>query len=467
MSPSPDQDETFAPVAVNLTCEFPGAELLLINGQLELVARDVGKLEKSITPGVYTARVRIGNAERDEPLVVRPDIPVTRTLSAPKVASAIPLEGSASSHEYHQDAARSAAAPAALALDPAADAEIFLLLREWTAGGQGRHELGGLAEYLALCAADGSELHRYDTSPVTMPGGDRAVAIALGVKAGFYRLRSIVGDLILELPIYALKNWQTQIYLLSVPCERDGKPTPDFARASILWSRPRSGFHPESRDLQLLEAARIALESGQGGITDEALRDFLFEKFENPMLGLLSAHALVQRNRIEPALLTTVIDNLERTIGPLPDLLALKLAVDPNAELPTIELVPMLRRSWVALLERSVDQPTLIKRRSLAERVGSCVTGQSIWMVWRELRSGSSPALESVAADDEVVALARDTLRRVRASAARTKLGPDAIPTLEATGGDRPQDAEALAKAMKRIVRLLGVPRAAIDDESS
>ena len=99
------------------------------------------------------------------------------------------------------------------------------------------------------------------------------------------------------------------------------------------------------------------------------------------MLGLMSAHALLQRKR-SSRLLSQVTANLERILGLIPDVIALKLAVDPNATVPTVEFPPMLQWSWQLLLQRSVERPHLIRRQSLAEQVGSHVYGRGVWMSW-------------------------------------------------------------------------------------
>ena len=164
MSPSADMapSEQYAPVPVELRCDFPGAEVLLVDGQQHLVKREVQLLRVKVMPGVYIARVVIGEAIRDERIVVRPDQPFTRELTPPPVASAIPLSSSATTHEYHQDAARSAAAPEIL-LHADGDAAIFVLLREWTVEGKGQRSSGPLAPILILRSADGSDLHTFNT----------------------------------------------------------------------------------------------------------------------------------------------------------------------------------------------------------------------------------------------------------------------------------------------------------------
>ncbi|HLG54368.1 MAG TPA: phospholipase D-like domain-containing protein [Vicinamibacterales bacterium] len=453
-----------APVSLHLTCDFPGAEVLLVDGQLRLVDRALQEIRKDVPPGIYTARVRIGEASRDERLIVRPGKPFERTLLPPAVASAIPLDGSATSHEYHQDAARLSTSPDTPALDPAADSALFVLLREWTPEGHGRRDRGPLAPELILCSADGAELHTFDTTPTNGATADRAAGRGVRVRAGFYRLMSRAGDEVIELPLFAVAGWQTQVFVMSQPTA--GVLAPDFSHASIVWVRLGARFDPDREDFRILESARTAAQSGRHHITDKGLRDALYMKFENPMLGLLSAHALLQRKAIEPDLLSLVTRNLQGMLGPLPDIAALTLAHDPDADVPPIEQPPMLRWSWELLLQQSVDRPGLIHPQSLAEQVGGHVVGQGVWMSWvsdsRSERIGSRTRTAVVA--DPVAKAARRAWRHECESTARrpSSAVATAASALESVGAVQ-NDASQRA-SMKRIVRWYGVPRSVIDE---
>src|SRR6267142_1981014 len=104
LSSDATQSEQYGPVSVKLWCDFPGTEVLLVDGQQQLVARGSQELNATVLPGVYTVRVLLGDTLRDERIVVRPDKPFSQELEAPPISSAIPITGSANSHEYHQDA---------------------------------------------------------------------------------------------------------------------------------------------------------------------------------------------------------------------------------------------------------------------------------------------------------------------------------------------------------------------------
>ena len=460
-SPDPMQPEEYGPVQVELRSEFPGSEVLLVDGQQRLVGRGVQQLNVNVMPGVYTARVLIGDALRDERIIVRPNKPFSRDLDPPAVPSAIPLTGSAKSHEYHQDAVRNAEA-SEIVVHADGTSRVFVVLREWTSEGKGRRTSGPLAPTLMLWSADGGDLHSFDTDLTTTGTLDRADAQRLRVREGFYRLACRIGDGVVEMPVYALPNWHTQIYLLSQPTP-DGL-VPDFGRASVLWATPEAGFDPNRIDLRVLESVRFAAASGQQHLTNKGLTESLYQKYENPMLGLVSAHALLHRKAIDPGLLSEVTNNLENLLGLIPDVIALKLAVNPDTEVPPIELPPILRWSWDLLLQRSVDRPELISRYSLAEQVGCYLVGGGIWMSWladeQGGRLGSPTRTTSADVTAKTVRQAWHQINRAKVWGAQRKSKKTITRTDAVLESLDPQTEEKTStrSRVEGIVQMLGVP---------
>jgi V8-like Glu-specific endopeptidase len=437
--------------------------VLLIDGQQQLVTRNIQQIKVDVLPGIYTARVRIGNSLCDKHIVVRPNEPYSEVLDPPLISSAIPLDGSTKSHEYHQSAVSGAEA-ADTVLHADGKSGILVVLREWTPGGKGRRHCGSLAPALTLCAADGSHIHSLNTSTTDTSETDRAIAQGVRVREGFYRLTCRLGDAICEMPIFALADWQTQIYLLSQPTPQG--LAPDFNRASILWAKSGAGFDPTRADLKVLEAVRAAAESGRHFLTDKGLTDMLYKKFDNPMLGLISAHALLQRNAIAPELLSEVTENLEQMLGPIPDVIALKLTVDPKAEAPPVEWPPILRWSWQLLLQQSVDRPDLIRRHSLAEQVGSHLAGDGIWVSWiADTQSG--PLGSPSRTPDDLSAKVRQAwqqLERAEELAPQTAKTRGARSAVMLESLDVTPEPTTVQTRAKGLVEMLGVPCGAIQE---
>lgn len=455
MSNSPEHSSTgaYEGVSVDLRCDFPGADVLLIDGHQRLVGHGTQRLRLNVLPGIYTARVRVAEASRDERLVVYPCESVDRMIAPPVVGSPIPLAGWAKSHEDHQEAARRAIALEARG-GLTAHASIFVLLREWTPDGKGLRSSGPLAVELILRAVDGREIHRFKVDTPALRDGDRATAGSVRVAAGFYRLVSRFAGVTVELPVYAIAGWQTQIFMLSQPTSVG--LAPDMSRASILWSKLGTPFDPQREDIRVYEALRSSAESGRPDITDRGVSEALYTKYHNPMLGLVSAHALRERAAIDVPLLSTVTQNLEQVLGPIPDVLALKLELDPGAKVGVIELPPLLRSSWQILLRHTVRRPELVRPGSLASEVACRTIGRGLWMAWiadADVAKGdtTTPTIFDAAFS------ARSALQQLNLRLHGVQV--DGLQGRLAHEGARP-------RGIEQVVRTFAIPRSVIDEAS-
>ena len=459
------ESEQYGPVSVDLQCDFPGAEVLLVDGQQRLIGRGLQELKLDVLPGVYTARVVIGDALRDERIIVRPDKPFSRKLGPPLLRSAIPLDGSATSHEFHQKAVSDATTTPETVVHDDGDSRIFVVLREWTSENSGRRDSGPLAPKLMLWSDKGDDLHTFNAGAESATG-DRAVAEGVRVRAGFYRLACQIGDGVIEMPVYALKDWHTQIYLLSQPGAHG--LAPDFDQASVLWALPNIGFDPGREDLKVLESVRFAAAAGRQNITDKGIKDALYQKFSNPMLGLVSAHALFQRRAIDTQLLTEVTNNLEGILGLIPDVIALKLAIDPKADVPSVLSPPILRWSWELLLQRSVDHRTLIPPLTLAEQICSYVIGGGIWLSW--LTDVHNPRLgapaHNVAREAAAKAVRQVWVNQIDPANLKLIVTPEKRrkSSVTATRSMQVKDESTSDLVLRRMVQTLGVPCSFVEE---
>jgi hypothetical protein len=109
----------------------------------------------------------------------------------------------------------------------------------------------------------------------------------------------------------------------------------------------------------------------------ELLNELLDDKFENPMLGIYAGHAILSAE--EPSLLQRLLPVLERLIPGHPDVLALSLGV---SNLPPISVPPMLRRSWTAIINATLDGKAQLQPGSLAARIPTTLLEGTSWLVW-------------------------------------------------------------------------------------
>ena len=203
---------TSGKVRLTVTARDRAAEIFVIDSKLDRVDRGIGSVITHQPPGVYKLKVRAGQATHEE-LVVLEKAPVVRVLDHLSIPSAVPLDQTAQSHEYHQEAAlRESATPRVRLGD---GSSIFIFARDWTpagrAAGAGHHP----AERLELCSAEGAPLVDLQQASAADLERDPWAACRVEVVPGFYRLRvtSDTGSRF-ESAVMAHRGWQTQVFLL-------------------------------------------------------------------------------------------------------------------------------------------------------------------------------------------------------------------------------------------------------------
>ena len=80
-------------------------ELEIVDGSFRVINRGYGMLKADLKPGIYKARARAGNAQNEELFEVEPNAhPFEVPMDTLFFESPIPLNGTSTTHEYHQDA---------------------------------------------------------------------------------------------------------------------------------------------------------------------------------------------------------------------------------------------------------------------------------------------------------------------------------------------------------------------------
>ncbi|NQD96705.1 hypothetical protein HP532_29015, partial [Pseudomonas sp. CrR25] len=166
--------------------------------------------------------------------------------------------------------------------------------------------------------------------------------------------------------------------------------------ASVLMARPQQGFEPERPDLRWTESALRALRERKS-VPGSARSEMLWEKFQNPMLGIYAGLLHLRRKEIDVDLLRQVFHNLMGLVGPLPDVLAIgwglalrdarthdDLLFMQALERPgDLAAPPMLRASWDILVNASVSTPAAVPAGSFAERASQRLMATGPWFGWR------------------------------------------------------------------------------------
>jgi hypothetical protein len=383
------------------------SEILVLDSKGRLLIRGFGPdCTFQLEPGIYRVKVLTGTASQEQPVV----------LTAPRIlrfgpidfASAAPLAGTSTSHEYHVQAADQESRK--VHVTEGTDSSLFFLVRNWTApGSQSQQRVSNNpAEGLSLHAAGpGADRKICDFvgAGVTSPPGDPWTACTVAVNPGVYELQLVLpaGE-ILRQPVVASRGWQTQSFLFVRQYVGPEGPAwrADLARTSVLLTGVHGGFNPNEAILRVAELARQRLarrtldeqaDNTTRPLLPDEMRKLLREKFDNPMLGIYAAHLMLLERSLDLALFRDVVGNLRSMLPGHPDVDALALRAQFNSAPGVFENPPMLSRSWFLITEASVDHPDLVSDWLAQRSVGNVLT-QGAWHVLRAEELSAADAVD-------------------------------------------------------------------------
>jgi hypothetical protein len=359
----------------------------LLDQQFIRIERNYGRLEAEVPPGLYLARCEIGGPAVERLVKVAAGQTVKVEFSETNIyvmPSAAPVPGTVSRREHYTEAVWNLArrsAPVTVGLGAQlvlfATRQDFAKNPDWNTGALPVNWRG-----VQLLDSDGRL--RLD-----LPGEngrdyeDRRVGRAgfsTELEPGGYFLKWPTiefgdGRNALQ-PLWLSAGWITFVFAWA----SGDSPTPQRDSVSIHMARiGRLGHAYDDETDRINGAAELALASlrtGRRQLGDKDLRTLLYAKFENPMLGLLGAHMLLQRSAPNTALFTEVCGNLRHLLGAHPDVDALeylaaqRLGLPPRADLESkFDFPPMLRDGLLGIDDarwRSASEPRLTTTARLA-----------------------------------------------------------------------------------------------------
>ncbi|AKJ03458.1 Hypothetical protein AA314_05084 [Archangium gephyra] len=380
----------------------PETEISVIDSSFRTLECQMDHLVTELPPGLYKIRFRVGPFLQELHQALEPGSQGV-LVEAPwmRFDSPAPLANTRLTHEYHEEAAEKLSRSDRVHVQLGAGSRLFVFTRDWELKGEG-HPANGLS----LHDVEGRLLVEFWRAGEQGGAGlDAWAACHLELKPGSYRLRVDAGpEGVFEQIIVTCAGWQTQVFLLRTRygVHDDAPWRPDLSNASILMEHASQdrGFQAWDERLRLAELARLSLGGRQPYLLQKHLGELLKGKFENPMLGLYAAHALLENRTSAPAsvdshrpLLHEVVSNLQGLIPGHPDVEALRLwleLVSPETLSGRYASPPMLRGSWSIIVEKTGTHPALIPADSLAARISRNVWGSSPWLIW-QLENAPAP----------------------------------------------------------------------------
>ena len=474
---SASSSESTKKVQLTVTTGDTAAEIFVVDGDLRLCARDIGRLESWLTPGIYKVRVRTGPSTLEEFVLLR-DVPVSRSFQALAFSTPVPLVNTAKTHEYHEHAAVEQSAKTHITAGHGSS--IFVFARDWTPGWQESpaqprpwiHPANGLR----LKSLEGELVANIEENSTTLrnSGGDQSLdpwaACTIAVNPGSYELSVDTPEGEFAQTVVAPPGWHVHIFLLQhsygVSGERSSggvQKRPDLASAAIMLSESQQ-FTPDGDEARLVELARLGLREQRRVLSSE-LRQMLAAKFNDPMLGILAGHLILMDASPDLTLLRTVVNNL-RALLPIvhPDVEALGLQLNDNSPLQ-VSVPPMLRRSWTLILDATADQRAMVVRDSAAAKIIGQVCAVDPWLVCVQ----SSPEIsgEEYEPPEQILQQAlHEHLESVEATPGQRSqefVEPESAPA----GGAPMMTLEPRSvneQQVKQLIHSLGVPRFYVED---
>ncbi len=349
-------------------------EIFLVDSQFQRLASNVGQLETQVKPGIYKARFRSGQSQKDQLIEVKAGVgSMVFDGTAVEFSSPVPL--AQTMNTSHQDVAVQFSRT--VSLQQGSGSQLYLFIRNpaesttspWL--GVSLHDIEGNL----LAAPNQGECD----------SGNGFFALNLEVNPGTYRLRveEEPGE-VYEMFVVTVAGWQTQVFAVA---EEAWLPGVDACRAalptaSVLMAKKGKGFDPADSTARQTELLRLGLMNGREVLTEAAVRAMLEEQSLNPMLAIFAAHFLMRQYPAAAVLTTELLKKLNQNVIAHPDLQALMLQQEPGVR-PAFPDPPMLHSSWQCIDQAVERRKAIVPPGSLTDQISNGLTKTSLWLMHR------------------------------------------------------------------------------------
>jgi hypothetical protein len=366
---------------LRLSSPIEALEIKVTDSSFRPVARGRGKVSRTVDPGIYELEYRAGPNVATEMVTLGPGQTLTRNVEV-HFPSAAPVDWSTTSHEYHQDAARAASRSI---VGPPDAAGLVVMVRNL--GGHDHHRFDPRAiGSLSLLDKQLRPVARFPDRWRIEPES-RFATWSGRLPPGGYALRRTRAARATSMPLWLSRGWQTLVFL---PNSAEG---PSLEWASIQTASIRAPWNPHDREMNAaVELGLWSLRDGTGGVADAVVNRLLYAKFQDPLLGIVGAHALLLEEDFDPRQFETILRNLNRIASDHPDVIALGHLVAERAgpELgrrfarrgKRVMWPPTVRRAYEGVIRADADLPGTIAPESPAEHAAACVAGLGVWTTW-------------------------------------------------------------------------------------
>lgn len=351
------------------------SEIFLVDANFERIATGVGHLKTSVAPGLYKIRCRSGSTQNDS-LIEVPEGASTHavTISPVEFRSAAPIAHTSTLLAYQATPAEEGALKVHQRIGNGA--QIYLFVRESS----------------ETRSWEGCDIALYDLKGARLIGIEagfadesaRVAGVNTELDPGTYALRVSNADLgSYETYLTASPGWQTQLFLSFDDFWIRGESVrvPSIRKASLFMAKMGRGFNSGGGSVRASELARQALAQSRDVISKGLMERLLSGKFEDPILGIIVAHILLERRRHDTNLLETVCGNLCALLGEHPDVQALQFTL--GIEAGAFVVPPTFRHSWDRIVKATRRRASLVTQQGVVAQIAADVVRTGPWLTRR------------------------------------------------------------------------------------
>jgi hypothetical protein len=380
--------------------------LRLLDDQLWEVAVSAGReLRVSVPQGLYVARCEMGGPSAQKTFRVTPGTTTRVNFlpdDLPGIPTSAPVSGATNEHEYYKEHVKKLSlAESADARWKKKEARLIVMNRRLQENSKVKVSLTGfrllttqgevVTGFARSKSAAGEDNRQRDDNDV-----GRA-SLSIDLPAGGYLLEwppsAAPRGKRIVFPLWIAPGWVTSLFLGVCEGEKHPDPASISLHLGMLHEPDIGGFHAgdtgvnNTQDLvgTATELALASLRTGRRQLADSMLEQLLWDKFVNPMSGILGAYMLCQRDKTNWGLLSHVISRLNELLPGHPDIQGI-IAVarnggwDSTEDPQPIDFPPMLQLglSAVSDFEWHTKIP-LVKEASIAEQASLQNASNGLW----------------------------------------------------------------------------------------
>ena len=306
---------------LSVTGPFETTDLRVLDANMQEVSAGTHALTADLSPGIYRVIAQVPGARAEKLVLVEPGRPTDVGDFVLEWDSIAPHAESHSQHEYQTEPAKQHSMETHISVGTNPQARLFVFVRTT---GDPRPE----APAFRLTRGDGEVLASFpEVGALQLSSGWGALSMQL--PGGTYQLEHDAPTLGRRAQaVFVEDGWQTQLF---VPW----REAADLGGAVTFMKRPSEGFNPDHWwEYTRIEAAMQGLVNGKMIMHPAEAPSFLEGKFDNPMLGLIGAYALLLAEDVNFDLLTGVADTLLHLVPHSPDARLLAFLAQARGAMP-------------------------------------------------------------------------------------------------------------------------------------